>query len=996
MTNVAPCVENPVEPPLATPAVPTMDAETAAAAEEARCRRPAASPPASPTQSPLHAPASSCSSSSSSTSTTAATAVAPSALLTRAAAHAHAHAHRLPRSFDESDNAGWSPAQTHAQTAGAAPGHTRTRSNSSPVKYEGLGAQRQHVEYESYEDAEDEGNMHYDEDDDEDDDDEDLSSGGKRNKKVVESSPKGRYVRFNDLLGEGSFKRVYRAWDSNKGREVAWNTVSFDSSASSSGGARRVIQEMQILQTLKHDKIIKFWGSWLNHKKMTVVFITELISSGTLQDFIQDRPVCLNVLKRWCRDILDALVYLHGHQPPIIHRDIKCENVFINGCTGDLRIGDLGLASWRRDNLRKQSILGTPEYMAPELYDEHYDEKVDIYAFGMCVMEMVVKESPYSECDSAGQIFRKVTRGELPAAFSRITYEPLIRFIGKCIRQPDEGASRPSASELLQDEFLQEQDSDEGLDCATFVFASPDDEAEHTPSVPPTPPLVAHKETEELAPSRPPGTLERFNSEATESLPMSDSASAASVRLDGDAVVVLEMEEEAVPDDHQHHVEQQHVPQDTTEPSSSPVQQQQQQQQQQQPQQPQHYQQPQQQQPAQVARQDADPLVRLASTPPIPIEGATLHHHNNQHNQALASGHPQRPYVAAHHDLPPSCALATHADGTASPLSYSSGSTFHSMEHSAGSDPLAISFDGQTVLAPPAVSTGTGAPVAGHRLSSLSSPPRTGAHVPLHPTSSDPLAHAGHQHGTSVSGTTMPGPYNSDHSAILADQAVRSSSTGELPLPSESGYPVEMRSRRDSDWLCSAHPSETIPNSIQVVLTIRVEGKRQRIEFAFDLTESPSETVCEMVREGALPSNMPESELKVLTSQLEHFRTKFSQAGSTARHSTFRDRSSSSTSLASGSSGSSADQDEALREDLRRKARERIAAEKEQERKRCQAEIEDLERKLKEPFFMESAGLLNSNASHSVISGASSVSSCNTINSSGRETGWPAPPRSIR
>ena len=53
-------------------------------------------------------------------------------------------------------------------------------------------------------------------------------------------------------------------------------------------------------------------------------------------------------------------------------------------------------------------LIGTPEFMAPELYDENYDEKVDIYAFGMCVLEMVTKEVPYSECINPAQIYKKV------------------------------------------------------------------------------------------------------------------------------------------------------------------------------------------------------------------------------------------------------------------------------------------------------------------------------------------------------------------------------------------------------------------------------------------------------------------------------------------------------------------------------------------------------------------------------------------------------------
>ena len=47
--------------------------------------------------------------------------------------------------------------------------------------------------------------------------------------------------------------------------------------------------------------------------------------------------------------------------------------------------------------------------MAPEVYDEHYDESVDVYAFGMCMLEMATSEYPYSECSGPAQIYKKVT-----------------------------------------------------------------------------------------------------------------------------------------------------------------------------------------------------------------------------------------------------------------------------------------------------------------------------------------------------------------------------------------------------------------------------------------------------------------------------------------------------------------------------------------------------------------------------------------------------------
>lgn len=65
-------------------------------------------------------------------------------------------------------------------------------------------------------------------------------------------------------------------------------------------------------------------------------------------------------MKRWAWQILCGLVYLHGHTPPIIHRDLKCDNIFINGSEGVVKIGDLGLATMLRARTAPQSVLGDP------------------------------------------------------------------------------------------------------------------------------------------------------------------------------------------------------------------------------------------------------------------------------------------------------------------------------------------------------------------------------------------------------------------------------------------------------------------------------------------------------------------------------------------------------------------------------------------------------------------------------------------------------------
>lgn len=116
-----------------------------------------------------------------------------------------------------------------------------------------------------------------------------------------------------------------------------------------------------------------------------------------------------------------------------------------------VKIGDLGLAATVGKSHAAHSLLGTPEYMAPELYEEDYTEQVDIYSFGMCVLEMVTLEIPYSECDSIAKIYKKVTSGAMPAAMGKVKDPEIKAFIQRCVATP---RARPSATELLNDPFF--------------------------------------------------------------------------------------------------------------------------------------------------------------------------------------------------------------------------------------------------------------------------------------------------------------------------------------------------------------------------------------------------------------------------------------------------------------------------------------------------------------------------------------------------------------
>ncbi|KAL8093148.1 putative serine/threonine-protein kinase WNK5 [Apium graveolens] len=268
----------------------------------------------------------------------------------------------------------------------------------------------------------------------------------------AEMDPSGRYGRLRDVLGKGAMKTVYRAYDEELGMEVAWNQVKLNDVFRSPDELHRLYSEVHLLKTLDHDSIMQFYTSWIDINRRTFNFITEMFTSGTLREYRKKyRRVSIQAIKKWARQILEGLVYLHGHDPPVIHRDLKCDNIFVNGSLGQVKIGDLGLAATLCGSKQAHSVIGTPEFMAPELYEEEYNELVDIYSFGMCMLEMLTSEFPYSECSNPAQIYKKVTSGTLPKAFNKIKDAKARKFVGKCL---DIASNRPSATELLMDPFL--------------------------------------------------------------------------------------------------------------------------------------------------------------------------------------------------------------------------------------------------------------------------------------------------------------------------------------------------------------------------------------------------------------------------------------------------------------------------------------------------------------------------------------------------------------
>ena len=149
------------------------------------------------------------------------------------------------------------------------------------------------------------------------------------------------------------------------GKEIAWNVIQI--SRFRGPAQKRIRKETEILGKINHKYIMKFFSVWetVTNDRPELHFVTERAASTLRTTVSRLHPLSKKQIQRWCRQILTALSYLHGLTPPIIHRDLKSENIFLNGSSGDIRIGDFGLSTQSDSS---KTLLGSPAYMAPELF----------------------------------------------------------------------------------------------------------------------------------------------------------------------------------------------------------------------------------------------------------------------------------------------------------------------------------------------------------------------------------------------------------------------------------------------------------------------------------------------------------------------------------------------------------------------------------------------------------------------------------------------------
>jgi len=217
-----------------------------------------------------------------------------------------------------------------------------------------------------------------------------------------------KQYRRGDYLGKGASSRVYELTSIDTGTTYAVKIIP-KASITKPSIKKRLINEIGIQQTLDHPHVVKL--SRYFEDDVNIYIILNLSPHQSLKELIDRRKyISENEARPLVWQLLSALTYLHGTR--VVHRDIKLGNLLFDA-DYNLQVADFGLAiRFDNDTDTDTAIVGTPNYISPEMLDSKpYSFSVDIWAVGIVMYTLLVGTPPF-ETASIRTTYQRIRENE--------------------------------------------------------------------------------------------------------------------------------------------------------------------------------------------------------------------------------------------------------------------------------------------------------------------------------------------------------------------------------------------------------------------------------------------------------------------------------------------------------------------------------------------------------------------------------------------------------
>ena len=273
------------------------------------------------------------------------------------------------------------------------------------------------------------------------------------------------HTKFNaiKMIGKGSFARVYLVEDKETKVKYAVKAFSKEYLMSQSKGKESLMNEIEIMQIVKHPNIMTLHE--LHESKNSIYLVLELLEGGELFNYVSSKKsVSIHEICRVMKCLLEALAYLSDKR--IMHRDLKPENMILKE-KGDLqyatlKLVDFGLATQCDVPEYLFKRCGTPGYVAPEIINApsneniHYTSKCDVFSAGIILYILLTGKSPF-DGKSFQEILNQNKLCKIDFKNPKLKKHPrVVELLQKMLEVNP--IKRLSAREALQDEFFKAYD----------------------------------------------------------------------------------------------------------------------------------------------------------------------------------------------------------------------------------------------------------------------------------------------------------------------------------------------------------------------------------------------------------------------------------------------------------------------------------------------------------------------------------------------------------